>query len=295
MTPRAVSLPGLLSRTLGVHLWRLAHPLPGTSRAWRGFAITAVILAVVAGMGAWATAREVGRTADSVRRRSAGTPLLHCAAALDSLAEQPWTRLQPAFSNRTHGLADRIREGRGSLQALLDVYDSNRLQINRLTTPGRLTLSWDDLAWIQEALDGVGTPWHRGTLLFGEVERATAPYRELARSPRSALGGTVREAPPRHLLAIAAAESRSFLGGVGDRFEVPLGAGPLILSAVTATDRRVLEDRSLPPGELGARVVFPATGLRFGLAFDAELEAAAPPLPGISDEARAELGDATSR
>lgn len=316
--PPSVGPGGLLVRTLGILLWRLADPaslpVPAVdsepARAPRpdagalGAATrVAAAAAALAGAALLAVALAAFLSTRSLVEQfavtSPGTPLDETAAHLErSVSGAWWSLFYPSFDARAARAAAAIREGRSALAAAADAYEAAVAGAAATGPVGRLARGAEIVAPVNAALDQVATPWHRGTLAFREIREAVRPYAEGGAEGVARLRGTVKAALPGHALLVTLDDGRASKPlEVGDRLDIPLVAGAVVRLTDLARPSDdvpfvVVEDRELPMAawpESEKEILFPQNGATFRVRLDDEWLQKAPPLPPLSASARAEL------
>ncbi len=312
--------PGaLLVRAVGIALWRAADPDslpvpdPGASGAAGRAAVAgasslprvvAAILVVIAlaalGVGtvAWLA---VGNAVSDFIHTPPGTPL---SVTADRLAHRVdgtwWSALYPSVPARLDRAAESIRSGETELRDLAGVYGRDRLALDRRGLPARLLGGAAAVAPVAAALDRVRTPWHRGTLVYQEIEEAVRPYREGGAEAPAKLTAVLVQAPPDHaLVAEVTGPDGSRLAAsptldMGGTLTLPLVAGARIrftsLVRPEAGAAYRVEGETAFALEDWPRSEFTVPGSgAFAFRFDPEAVRKAPPLPPLSAAAQAEI------
>ncbi len=316
--------PGaLISRGVGVLLWGLARPetlpvpepgaetaparpLPatrGTLPRLLAGGFTLLALAVLAvGYTAWHATRTA---VDEFVHTTPGTPLAATANRLsDRLDGTWWAMFYPTIPGRLHRAAERIREGEADLERLAAVYRSERDAVNRRGLPARILDGPGFLAPLDSALAAVRYPWHRGTLVYSEIEQAVRPYRDAAKSVPAKVAATLVQAPPDHALVVgvSGADGGTLLAGppleVGGTISLPLERGSRVdLTALLRPEPgaafRVEAETSFPLTEWpSGELTVPGSG-DFQFRFDPEAARSAPLLPALSAAAGSEIQPAS--
>ncbi len=318
--PESVSFFGFLGRLVGVLLWSSARPeslpvpLPGAEApeaagaAPRGVAgILAAVLAVLAlaalavGATAFLSTRSV---VEGFIRTPPGTPLAVTASRLEgSLAGKWWSALYPGFAGRLDRAAVEVRQGSADLAGLAEAYASSRSAVDGLGFPARLYRGQALVAPLIRRLDGLRSPWHRGTRAYQEMAAAVLPYRDTSTSPLTRVRATLAQAPPDHgLLVTVTTGSGAVLAvspplEVGKTFEIPLEedavlnlvalSRPAPGAAFEVEEKTSLALTAWPAGG----ILFPEKGLAYAFRFDPEAVARAPLLPELSPSARTEIAE----
>lgn len=308
----------LAARWTGILLWGAARPgsLPvpapeaavsaprsvpaaggGLPRILAGMFLVLALAVFAVGFTAWHAVRSV---VDEFAHTAPGTPLSVTAGRLTGGVEGAWwTTFYPTLSGRLDRAAARIRAGEEHLDRLASAYTAVRGRVNQRGLPGRILEGSAFLAPVDSALAAVRTPWHRGTLVYSEIQQAVGPYRDAA-APPAKLEATLFQAPPDHALVVAvtgpggeslAASPPLALGQpasiplvAGSRVELTALVRPSSGEAYRVESRTSFAVEDWPAGEL----TVPGSGA-FQLRFDPEAARTAPVLPPLSEAARSEI------
>ncbi len=312
--------PGaLLARSAGVLLWGLARPeslpvpepgaeatpaqrLPAAGGALPrilagGLAVLALAVLAV-GYTAWHATRAA---VTEFVHTTPGTPLTVTADRLSNRLDGSWwTIFYPGFPGRLDRAAERIREGETDLERLAATYRSERDAVNRRGLPARILAGPDFLAPLDSALAAVRYPWHRGTLVYSEIEQAVRPYRDAAGGEPAKVTATLVQAPPDHALVVTVTgpDGSALLASppleVGKSITVPLVPGSRVglttlLRPAPGAAYRVETETSFPLAAWPSGELTVPGGGGFQFRFDPEAARSAPPLPALSGAAESEI------
>jgi len=261
-------------------------------------ALVLALAAAGAGTVSLLAAKTVGEAVRNTVRSEPGTPILEVARRLETAFDQVWWGgFFPGPAKHAATLAESIRQGGRSLTDLSTVYDTVRARVNREGLPGRILAGAALTEPVEEKLDAVVYPWHRGTMTYREISAALAPYRQLEFTPVNTIAGRLLGAPVDHALLLTVVDA----AGVEQDHTAPLNPSDTFQLALIPDSRirftdvlvstmDLLENWPVPVDRWqDGPIVFPGNKSRFTLRFDPETANRAPALPDLSPIARREI------
>ncbi len=319
-----VSAGGLLTRIVGMTVWRIARaeslPVPplrgeGSSSvpsltgmrlmaalALRAVSVAATIAAVCAiVIGAIAFDRLRSIRSNLLDNPEGDTLLQQADRLQNSLDGAWWVRFYPGYPDRIARMAREIREGRSALVDAAVAYGDSREALASLGLPARLVRGAEIVTPLKDAIERISTQFHRETVTYLQIEAETRPYLRSEQN-RAVLTGVLSSCPSGHALLIAGLDRE---GITKWRTPDPVQNGKEFRLDLRAVATVRLTDLFKPPGAASWQVVesvdipfetwadgpvpFAAADSRFKVKFAQEKEAQAPRLAKLSLYARAAI------